>query len=74
MAKASGRKDKRINVRMLFAEEGGYHVEVLALPGGGLEEYGRLIDFLIEDPDVLRECYVDVSRLCAAQVVEKPDA
>jgi len=73
MARTSGRKDNRIHVRMLFAEEGGYHVEVLTLPGGGLEGYARLIDFLIEDEAVLRECYVDVSRLCAAQVVEKPD-
>lgn len=73
MAKATSRKERTIHVRMLFAEEGGYHVEVLTLPGDGLDGYERLIDFLIEDEAVLKECYVDVSRLCAAQVVEKPE-
>ena len=61
----------RIRVRMLFAEEGGYHSEVVSLPGSGLPRYERLIDFLMEDEAVLRECYVDVGRLCSAQLEDR---
>ena len=61
-------EDGRVRVRMLFAEEGGYHSEVVSLPAEGLGRYDRLIDFLMEDEAVLRECYVDVGRLCSAQV------
>lgn len=60
--------DGRVQVRMLFAEEGGYHSQVVSLPSGGLDRYDRLIDFLMEDEAVLKECYVDVGRLCSAQV------
>jgi hypothetical protein len=64
---------KRVEVRMLFAEEGSYHSEVLSLPAGGLGDYDRLIDFLVEDEAVLKECYVDVGRLCAAQLVHESE-
>jgi len=67
-AKSTKGKD-RIHVRMLFVEEGSYHSEVFSLPAGGLEGYGRVIDFLLEDEAVLKECHVDLGRLCAAQVV-----
>lgn len=67
-AKSTKAKD-RIQVRMLFAEEGSYHSEVFSLPAEGLEGYGRIIDFLLEDESVLKECYLDLGRLCAAQIV-----
>ena len=73
MAKSARRKGKRVTVRLLFAEEGGYHSEVVSLPADGMEGYARLIDFLIEDEAVLKECYVDVGRLCSAQIVEEDD-
>lgn len=66
-------KNARIRVRMLFAEEGGYHSEVVSLPAAGLEGYDRLIDFLREDEDVQRDCYVDVGRLCSAQIATDDD-
>lgn len=59
-----------VRVRLLFADEGSYHHEVVELPGGVLEEYERLIDALREAPEVLRHVYVDVDRLCAAYRVE----
>ena len=64
---------ERINVRVLFADEGGFHSEVISLPAGGLGDYDRLIDFVREDEAVLRECYLDVDRLCSARQVEEED-
>ena len=69
MAAKSAKGSERISVRLLFAEEGSYHSEVLSLPAAGLGDYERLIDFLVEDEAVLKECYLDVGRICAAQVV-----
>lgn len=60
---------KRVKIRLLFVEEGGYHTELVSLPAQGLDTYERLVDFLQEDEAVLKECYVDVDRLCNAQVV-----
>lgn len=59
----------RVRVRVLYAERGGYHSEVLSVPGAGLNDHERLIDFIREDPAVARECYVDAARLCSAQLV-----
>ena len=73
MAKAARGRAKRVTVRLLFAEEGGYHAEVVSLPSDGIEGFERLIDFLIEDQAVLKECYVDVGRLCSAQIVEEDE-
>ncbi|MGI9626621.1 MAG: hypothetical protein ACR2QM_07290 [Longimicrobiales bacterium] len=58
----------RIRIRLLFAEEGGYHAEVISVPSKGVGGYDRLIDFLQEDEDVLKECYVDLGRLCSAHI------
>lgn len=60
---------ERIRVRVLYAEGGGYHSEVISVPGGGLQDHERLIDFLREDEDVAAECYINAARLCSAQVV-----
>lgn len=60
----------RIQVRVLYAGRGGYHSEVISVPGDGMEEHERLIDFIREDPAVAAECYIDAARLCSAQVVD----
>ena len=62
----------RIRVRVLYAGRGGYHAEVISVPGGGIEDHERLIDFIREDPAVAAKCYIDAARLCSAQLVEEP--
>ena len=62
--------DERIRVRVLYAGKGGYHSEVVSVPGCGVEEHDRLIDLIREDPGVAAECYIDAARLCSAQIVE----
>ena len=64
---------ERIRVRVLYAAGGGYHSEIISVPGGGLSEYERLIDFLREDPAVAAECYIDAERLCSAQIAGDDD-
>ncbi|MFQ5536995.1 MAG: hypothetical protein ACE5GJ_06040 [Gemmatimonadota bacterium] len=68
------KKPARTRVRLLFADEGSFHHEEVSLPTGSLEAYERLIDCVREDPEVLRELYVDVDRLCAAYLVEEEDS
>lgn len=65
--------EDRVRVRVLYAEQGGYHSEILSVPGAGLNDHERLIDFIREDPAVARECYVDAARLCSAQLVPAGD-
>lgn len=57
-------------VRLLFVDGGSYHHEEIEIPTALLERHERLIDCLQEEPDVLKQVYVDVSRLCAAQLVK----
>ena len=61
---------KTLKVRLLFADEGSYHHEEVELPAGALDEYERLIDFVREDPEVVKRVYIDVDRLCAAYMLE----
>lgn len=61
--------DERIRVRVLYAGRGGYHSEIISVPGGGVAEHDRLIDFIREDPAVAAQCYIDAARLCSAQIV-----
>ncbi len=61
---------ERIRVRVLYAEGGGYHSEVISVPGDGLRDHERLIDFLREDEAVAAKCYIDAARLCSAQLLE----
>ena len=56
-------------VRLLFVDGGSYHHEVIEIPTAALERHERLIDCLREEPHVLKNVYVDVSRLCSAQLV-----
>lgn len=61
--------ESKLNVRLLFVDEGSYHHEEVALPAAVVERYDRLIDALREDPEVLKQVHVDVARLCAAYVL-----
>jgi len=61
----------RVTIRLLFVDEGSYHHEDIRVPGDAVERYERLVDLLQEEPDVLRNSYVDLTRLCAAQVVDE---
>ncbi len=65
---------ERIRVRVLYAARGGYHSEIISVPGGGLSEHERLIDFLREDRAVAAECYINAERLCSAQIAGDDDA
>lgn len=69
MARAS--KAAMVSIRLLFVDEGEYHDETVEVPGKGIDEYDRLIDFLGEDPDVLKHLHVDMARLCAAYRIEE---
>lgn len=63
-------KKKLVKVRLLFVDDGQYHHEEVDLPGASLDDYDRLIDFVREDPDVLKRAHVDVDRLCAAYLID----
>lgn len=56
-------------VRLLLVDEGEYRVEEIQVPADALGRYDRLIDLLQEEPEVLRTLYVDLARLCSAQIV-----
>jgi hypothetical protein len=60
-----------VKIRLLFADDGAFHHELLALPAAVVEEYDRLIDGLREDPEVLKRMYVDLGRLAGAWVEEE---
>jgi len=55
-----------VKIRLLFVDEGDYHDEVVEVPAGGIDDFDRLVDFLREDPQVLKHLHVDLGRLCAA--------
>jgi len=59
-------------VRLLFADDGAFHHEVVSVPAEALERHERLIDCLLEDPVVLRTVFVDAQRLCSATM--EPDS
>jgi hypothetical protein len=63
-------KNAMVKVRLLFVDDGSYHHEEVDLPVGDMAEYERLIDFVREDPGVLKRVHVDLDRLCAAYLVE----
>ena len=56
-------------VRLLFVDEGSYHHEEVQIPSAAMDGYERLIDCVREDPAVLKQLFVDVERLCAAQLL-----
>lgn len=62
-----------VRVRLVFADEGTFHAEIIEIASEGLDEYDRLIDLLREDPSVTRHTYFDLDRLVSAAVVESED-
>jgi len=58
-----------VTVRLLFADGGAYHHENVQVPAEAVDRYERLIDLLQEEPEVLRRTYVDLGRLCSAQLL-----
>lgn len=67
---AASKRDKLVQLRLLFVDEGDYHDEKVDVPGEGIDDYDRLIDFLREDPAVLKHLHVDMDRLCAAYRID----
>lgn len=65
--------DAPVTVRLLFVDDGEYHHEKVRLPARAVDRYERLIDCLREDAEVLARLYVDVERLCSAQIVDGRD-
>lgn len=63
--------DPMTAVRLVFADEGTFHAEVVHVPESLLGSYDRLIDLLREDPGVTRQLYVDLKRLVSAAVMEE---
>lgn len=61
--------DKRVPVRLVFADRGSFHEMVVQLPADVLARYDRLIDALREDLLITAEIYVDKRRLVAAYLV-----
>lgn len=59
-------KSKTMKVRLLFVDQGSFHHEVVDIPTSSVAAYDRLIDCVREDPEVLKNLYVDVGRLVAA--------
>ncbi len=62
--------NKSLKVKLLFVDDGEYHDEKVDVPADSVEAYDRLIDFIREDPLVLKHLHVDMDRLCAAYRVE----
>ncbi len=63
-------KAASVKLRLLFVDDGDYHDENVVVPAGGIDDYERLLDFIREDPAVLKHLHVDMDRLCAAYRVE----
>ena len=61
---------KKVKVRLVFADSGAFHHEVVEIPAKSAKAYERLVDCLIEDPDVLKRIHVDTDRLTAAYLVD----
>lgn len=60
----------RTRVKLTLAEGGAFLTEEVSLPTGGRDRYDRLVDWLREDPEVLKALHVDPDRLVAAQLLE----
>ncbi len=67
---------KTVRIRLLLADEGSFHHETVRVPASLLDRHERLVDLLVEEPEVLRRVHVDLGRLCTARVLdadEDPD-
>jgi len=58
--------DRRVPVRLVFAEGGAFHELVVQLPASALARHERLIDALREDMEITGEMFVHPHRLVAA--------
>jgi hypothetical protein len=60
-----------VSVRLVFADEGTFHAEVVQVPTDRLGDYERLVDLLREEPSVTRQLYLDMARLVSAAVLDE---
>lgn len=60
---------KPVTIQLLFVDVGEYRTEEIRTTSDVLDRYDRLIDFLQEEPEFLKEHYVDLERLCSARVL-----
>ena len=56
----------KAKVRLLFVDNGLYHHEDIEISTELIEQHPRLIDCLREEPTVLQQLHLDITRLCAA--------
>ena len=59
-----------VTIQLLFVDQGSYHLEEIQVREDLLSVYDRLIDFLREEPSVLRVIHIDLNRLCSARVLD----
>ena len=69
----TAKRATRVKVRLVFADEGAFHHETIAVPTKVLDRHARLIDAIREDDDMVKELHVDVDRLVSAYRVEDED-
>jgi len=62
----SDKTSEDVGIRLILVDDGEYHRVDVSLPSHLLEGYDRLIDALLENPEILKRLYVDPGRLCAA--------
>ncbi|HUF68131.1 MAG TPA: hypothetical protein VMM79_05705 [Longimicrobiales bacterium] len=56
-------------VKLVFADRGSFHDMLIDVPSDAVQQYGRLIDALREDPRIAAGIYIDFRRLVAARLV-----
>ena len=65
--------DQTVRVRLLFADSGSFYEQDLDVPASSVDGVDRLIDAFQENPELLKETYVDLDRLSAAWLVPAND-
>ena len=60
----------KTKVRLLFVDNGLNHHEDIEISTELIEQHPRLIDCLREEPTVLQQLHLDITRLCAAYQTE----
>lgn len=58
-----------LRVRLVFADRGSFHDIDIDVPPDAVQQYGRLVDALREDPRIAAGVYIDFRRLVAARIV-----
>lgn len=62
-------RKKVVMIQLTYVDEGSYHTEEIRTTSDLVEKYERLIDFLQEEPELLKQHFLDLNRLCSARVV-----